>query len=31
MDGKGKDMRRRGRRGGRKIGIDGKVPWDEEP
>jgi len=24
-------MRRRGRRGGRKIGIDGKVPWDEEP
>jgi len=24
-------MRKRGRRDGKKIGTDGKVPWDEEP
>jgi len=24
-------MRKRGRRDRKKIGTDGKVPWDEEP
>jgi len=31
MDEKEKGMRRRGRRDGKKIGTDGKVPWDEKP
>ena len=30
MDGGRKSMRRRERKDGRKIGIDGKIPQDEE-
>ena len=31
IDGEEKGIRKRGRRDGKKIGTDGKVPWDEEP
>jgi len=30
MDGGEEDMKRKERRDGTKIGIDGKIPWDEE-
>jgi len=30
MVGGGKDIRKKKRRGGTRIGIDGKIPWDEE-
>ena len=30
MDGEEEDTKRRGKRDGTKIGIDGKIPWDEE-
>jgi len=30
MDGGEKDMKRRERKDGTKIGVDGKIPWDEE-
>ena len=30
IDGKGKDTRKKGRRDRRKIGNNGKIPWDEE-
>ena len=30
MDGGGKDMKGKERRDGTKIGIDGKIPRDEE-
>jgi len=25
-----KDMRRKGKKGGRKIEVDKKIPWDKE-
>jgi len=30
MDGDKKDMKRKGKKDRRKIGVDGKIPWDEE-
>jgi len=30
MDGGEKDMKRKEREDGTRIGIDGKIPWDEE-
>jgi len=30
MVGGKEDMKRRGKRDGMKIGINGKIPWDEE-
>jgi len=30
MDGEEEDTKGKGRRGGTRIGIDGKIPWDEE-
>jgi len=30
MVGGKEDMKRRGKRDGTKIGINGKIPWDEE-
>jgi len=30
MDGGEKDMKGKERRDGTKIGINGKIPWDEE-
>ena len=30
MDGGEEDMKRRGKRDGTKIEIDGKIPWDEK-
>jgi len=30
MDGGEKDMKKRGKRDGMKIGIDGKIPRDKE-
>ena len=30
MVGGEKDMKGKERRGGTRIGIDGKIPWDEE-
>jgi len=30
MDGKGKDMRKKGRRDRRKIENDRKIPWDKK-
>jgi len=30
IDEKEKDMRKKGKRDGRKIGNDGKIPWDKE-
>jgi len=30
MVGRKEDMKERGKRNGTKIGIDGKIPWDEE-
>jgi len=30
MDGGGKDMKKKERRDGTRIGIDGKIPQDEE-
>ena len=30
MDGGEEDTKRRGKRDGTKIRIDGKIPWDEE-
>jgi len=30
MDGGRKSIRRRGRKDGRKIGINGKIPWDKK-
>jgi len=30
MDGGGKDMKKKERRDGTRIGIDGKIPRDEE-
>jgi len=31
MDREGKDTKGRERRDGTKIGVDGRIPWDEEP
>jgi len=31
MDGKEKGMKRKERKDGKKIGIDGKVPQDKKP
>jgi len=30
MDGGEEDTKERGKRDGMKIGINGKIPWDEE-
>jgi len=30
MVGEKGDMREKGKRGGMKTGINGKIPWDEE-
>ena len=30
MDGEEKDIRRRGRRDRKKIGIDKKIPWNKK-
>jgi len=30
MDRGEKDIKRRERKDGTKIGVDGKIPWDEE-
>jgi len=30
MVGRKEDTKERGKRNGTKIGIDGKIPWDEE-
>jgi len=30
MDGGGKNTKKKGKKNGTKIGVDGKIPWDEE-
>jgi len=30
IDGDKKDMKRKGKKDRRKIGVNGKIPWDEE-
>jgi len=30
IDGRGKSTKKKGRKDGMKIGVDGKIPWNEE-